>query len=296
MDYRTVLGVSDAFSLPRAPGHGFLRYGDEPMARFRSAYVSGVHRADQPHGTPSGGPEPLGLNVYSTAYVAPAVEEEQDGAAPDAVDDDAVGESLLDILVDRIAGQRRAGAPGVAAAAREPPTMDELLGELVADPVRGLRPADPALSGTLRAVFGIVDRPLDQRRDPLVLDLSGAAGHGVVVGGPQSRQEHRAARRSSRASRSPTPRARCSSTASTSAAARSASLRELPHVGGVAGRQNDGAVRRTIAEVAGLLGERERRFAELDIDGMPTYRRAAGATARSPTTRTATCSSSSTAG
>lgn len=51
-----------------------------------------------------------------------------------------------------------------------------------------------------------------------------------------------------------------------------ASLRDLPHVGGVANRQNVAAVRRTIAEVASVLAERERRFAELDVDGMPAYR------------------------
>src|SRR5690606_15347781 len=44
MDSRAVLGVTDAYELPRAPGHGFLQFGVEPMTRFRSAYVSGVYR------------------------------------------------------------------------------------------------------------------------------------------------------------------------------------------------------------------------------------------------------------
>ncbi|MFF0147738.1 S-DNA-T family DNA segregation ATPase FtsK/SpoIIIE [Amycolatopsis sulphurea] len=50
------------------------------------------------------------------------------------------------------------------------------------------------------------------------------------------------------------------------------SLRGLPHVGGVAGRQNVGAVRRTIAEVSTVVSERERRFAEDEVDGMAAYR------------------------
>ncbi|TDV40073.1 type VII secretion protein EccCa [Actinophytocola oryzae] len=271
MDSRTVLGVSDAFSLPRAPGHGFLRYGDEPMARFRSAYVSGVHRADQPHDTQVSGPEPLGLNVYSTTYVAPAVAEEEDDADADAVDDDAIGESLLDILVERIAGRGVPAHQVWLPPLSVPPTVDQVLGDLVADPVRGLRPAESEHNGALRAVFGVVDRPLDQRRDQLVLDLSGAAGHGVVVGGPQS-------------GKSTALRAMITSLALTNTprevqfycldfgGGALASLRDLPHVGGVAGRQNAGAVRRTIAEVATVLAERERRFAELDVDGMPAYR------------------------
>src|SRR5690606_2343302 len=39
---------------------------------------------------------------------------------------------------------------------------------------------------SLRAPIGIVDRPYVQRRDPLVVDLSGARGNVAVVGGPQS--------------------------------------------------------------------------------------------------------------
>src|SRR5262245_2089458 len=103
MESRVVLGDTAAFELPRSPGHGYLRYGTEPLVRFRAAYVSGRYRADQPHGAPASGPEPLGLNVYSTTYDAPVIEEEDD--TPDTADDDAVGESLLDILVDRIAGR-----------------------------------------------------------------------------------------------------------------------------------------------------------------------------------------------
>jgi len=275
MDSRTVLGVSDAFSLPRAPGHGFLRYGDEPMARFRSAYVSGVHRADQPHGAPPTGPEPLGLNVYSTTYVAPAVEGETAESTKDTVDDDAVGESLLDILVDRIAGRGVPAHQVWLPPLDVPPSLDQVLGELTVDSARGLRPAEH--NGALHAVFGVVDRPLDQRRDPLVLDLSGPAGHGVVCGGPQSGKSTALRSMITSLALTNTPREiqfYCLDFGGGSLAA----LRDLPHVGGVAGRQNTGAVRRTVAEVATILADRERRFAELDVDGMPTYRalRAAG--------------------
>ncbi len=271
MDSRTVLGVSDAFSLPRAPGHGFLRYGDEPMARFRSAYVSGVHRADLPGQVATGGPDPVGLKEYSTAYVAPDVQEEPEETPPDEVEDDAIGESLMDILVDRFAGRgspaHQVWLPPLDAS----PTMDQLFGELVVDPRRGLRPKDDSMSGTLNAVFGIVDRPLDQRRDPLVLDLSGAAGHAVIMGGPQAGKSTAVRALIASMALTHTPKEvqfYCLDFGGGSLGA----IRDLPHVGGVAGRLNVGAVRRTIAEVATILAERERRFAELGIDGMPTYR------------------------
>ncbi|WP_203736580.1 type VII secretion protein EccCb, partial [Catellatospora chokoriensis] len=50
-------------------------------------------------------------------------------------------------------------------------------------------------------------------------------------------------------------------------------LRELPHVGGVAGRQDALMVRRTVSEVAQLLNMRETRFAEQGIESMAAYRR-----------------------
>jgi len=104
-----------------------------------------------------------------------------------------------------------------------------------------------------------------------VVDLSDAAGHLLVLGAP-------------RTGKSTALRAVIASMALTHTpreiqfycldfgGGTLGSIRGLPHVGGVASRQNTGAVRRTVAEVATVLAERERRFAELDIDGMATYR------------------------
>jgi len=282
MDSRTVLGVSDAFSLPRAPGHGFLRYGDEPMLRFRSAYVSGVHSPLTAGGATTSGPEPVGLAVYSTAYAAPKVEDDQPDEAAD-LDDDAIGESLMDILVDRFAGRGTPAHQVWLPPLDVSPTLDELLGGLTVDPARGLRSADPALNGTLRALVGVVDRPLDQRRDPLVLDLSGGAGHMVVVGGPRSGKSTALRDVIASVALTHTPREVQFYCLDFGGGALG-SIRGLPHVGGVAGRMNVGAVRRTVAEVATVLAERERRFAEHDIDGMATYRamRANGTVADDP--------------
>ena len=66
---------------------------------------------------------------------------------------------------------------------------------------------------------------------------------------------------------------RSSSTSWTSAAARSRRSPGLPHVGGIATRLAADRVRRTVAEVTGLLEQRERLFGELGIDSIATYRR-----------------------
>ena len=47
LESRTVLGVPDAYELPRSPGHGYLRAGTDPLARFKAAYVSGAVRRRQ---------------------------------------------------------------------------------------------------------------------------------------------------------------------------------------------------------------------------------------------------------
>jgi S-DNA-T family DNA segregation ATPase FtsK/SpoIIIE len=50
------------------------------------------------------------------------------------------------------------------------------------------------------------------------------------------------------------------------------SLSNLPHVGSVAGRMDGDRVRRTVAEITGLLRERELRFRDLGIESMRDFR------------------------
>ncbi|GAA3768289.1 type VII secretion protein EccC [Plantactinospora mayteni] len=271
MDSRVVLGVPDAFSLPRAPGHGFLRFGTEPMARFRSAYVSGVHSLTVATATGPGEPEQLGLIEYSTSYLAPRIEAEEEPTEPEEDPDEAVGESLLDILVERIAGRGTPAHQVWLPPLAESPTLEELLGGLTTEPGRGLHAALSDRCGSLRALVGVVDRPLEQRRDPLVLELAGAAGNAAVVGAPRSGKSTALRTIVASLALTHTPREVQFYCLDFGGGALGP-LRGLPHVGGIAGRQNPAAVRRTVAEVTALLTERERRFADREIDGMTSYR------------------------
>ncbi|MBM7790172.1 type VII secretion protein EccCa [Tenggerimyces flavus] len=284
-DSRAVLGTGDAFKLPRPPGHGFVKSGTEPLVRFRSAYVSGVHQRAQQSSTSPAWESAPSLMTYSTDYRAPDVDEDDqlDEVVATTNADDAVGESLLDILVGRLAGRGTPAHQVWLPPLAESPTVGQVLGELVLDPERGLTTVNARLHGRFCAVAGIVDRPFDQRRDPLVLDLSAGAGHVVIVGAPHS-------------GRSTTVQSIVTSLALTHTPAEVqfycldfgggalASVKGLPHVGGVAFRQAVGAVRRTVAELVGLLARRERSFAEHEIEGMASYRRlrAAGQFAEDP--------------
>ncbi|MEJ3746500.1 type VII secretion protein EccCa [Actinomycetes bacterium KLBMP 9797] len=272
MDSRVVLGVGDAFRLPRQPGHGFLKVGTEPMERFRSAYVSGVYRRRTAGAAVRGSGPTLELMDYGTSYRAPAIEEEEAAAPTRQADDDEIGESLMDILVDRLTGR---GVPAHLVwlpPLGESPGLDGVLPPLTVDAVRGLTVTDAGLAGSLRTVAGIVDRPLEQRRDPLLLDLSGAAGHVAVVGGPQTGKSTTLASIICGLALTHTPR-EVQIYCLDFGGGVLGPLRDLPQVGIVAGRHDVDAVRRTIAEVDGVLSWRERKFSQYKIDSVASYRR-----------------------
>ena len=269
MESRTVLGVPDAYELPRAPGHGYLKYGTEPLVRFRAAYVSGAY-VSGPY-EPAGGrdaPDPSGPDgwrvlPFTTAplHLPPSTATEPEGGPPPAESPPTAAPSLLDLLADSLRG---AGAP--AHQVWLPPLstsagLDELLGPLASLPDRGVTTVDPTAWRGLRVPVAQVDKPFEQRRDPLWLRLDTAGGHVAVVGGPQSGKSTLVRTLISALALSHTPRevtAYCLDFGGGALAA----LRDLPHVGTVVGRLATEAVRRTVGEVAAVLAQRERRPAE----------------------------------
>ena len=149
-------------------------------------------------------------------------------------------------------GPTRSGFPPLAAA-------------IELDPL--LRTAAP---GWLRVPVGVVDRPLEQVQEPLVLDLSGSAGHLAVVGAPRTGK---------------------STLLCTIVAALAAThppdevqayavdlgggllhrLGELPHVGAVCGPREAERVHHLVRELRTLVFERERRFRDLGVDSMASW-------------------------
>jgi S-DNA-T family DNA segregation ATPase FtsK/SpoIIIE len=274
VESRIVLGVPDAYELPSAPGHGYLKIDTTTMLRFRAAYVSGPYRRagvavrsqDQvqrqivPFGT-SFVPVP----ELPAEPVTPAPQEEAQAQAKPV--------SMLDVIVERLRGQGQPAHQVWLPPLGEPAPLGELLGQLTTDEYRGFHaPGWPGL-GRLAVPVGLVDRPFEQRRDPLVVELDGAAGNMIVVGGPQS-------------GKSTLLRTLIASLALTHSpwdvqflcldfgGGSLRSLAGLPHVSGVAGRRDTEAVRRTIAEATALLDDREARFAEHGIESIASYRQA----------------------
>ena len=268
---RVVLGVADAYELPRAPGHGFLKYGTEPMIRFRAAYVSGTYRG-QDEVAAAEGPEPK-VYEFNSSYVAPA---ESDTASPaeDEPDsgNDVGGQSLLDILTERLHGKGTPAHQVWLPPLADPPSLEQLTGPLTRHPERGLCVVDDKLTGQLLAPLALVDKPFEQRRDTLTLDLSGGYGHVVVVGAPQTGKSTMLRTLVCSLALTHTPREvqfYCLDFGGGSLTG----LVDLPHVGGVALRRDVDRVRRTVAEVVEVLNHREQLFVDRGIDSMATFRR-----------------------
>ncbi|MEH1013647.1 type VII secretion protein EccCa [Micromonospora sp. CPCC 206060] len=274
MDSRTALGVPDAYELPRSPGHGYLRIGTEGLIRFRAAYVSGVVRSDGSRPT-IGGQAVDPVRDFTTYYVAPNRDDQpaEPGEPVVEAEESAVGDSLLDVLVRRMEAQgppaHQVWLPPLA----EPPTLDKLLGPFVVSPRRGLtlRDADP--QRFLHGLVGIIDKPVEQLREPMWLDLSGAGGHLIVVGGARSGKSTFLRTLIGSLALRHTPREVQFYCLDFGGGGLSA-LAGLPHVGGAATRREVDKVRRTIAEVHGLMQSREAVFDRHGVEGIAGYRRA----------------------
>jgi S-DNA-T family DNA segregation ATPase FtsK/SpoIIIE len=274
MESRAVLGAPDAYELPRAPGHGYLRTGTEGLVRFKAAYVSGAVRRDGAGGiggTRRGDP----VRDYSTFYVAPLRDElpETTGEPETDEEETIVGDTLLEVLVRQMEGNGTPAYEVWLPPLDVAPTLGQLLPPLIADPDRGVTIDAIERFGTLQALGGIVDKPFEQRRDPMWLDLTGSAGNVMVIGAAQSGKSNFLRTLLVSLAVSHTPREVQFYGLDFGGGPLSA-LEDLPHMGSVASRRDVDEVRRTIAELHGLMRAREELFATQGVEGAAAYRRA----------------------
>jgi S-DNA-T family DNA segregation ATPase FtsK/SpoIIIE len=275
VESRVVLGVPDAYELPSGPGHGYLKAGTQTLLRFRAAYVSGPYRKAKTKVRRSQAIVQRQIVEYGTTFVPveelptePILvpeEEEEEQAAGKAV-------SMLDVIADKLRGRGTPAHQVWLPPLAEPPPMNDLLGEFRVDERRGLVAANWPGIGRLMPPVGIVDRPYEQRRDPFVVELDGAGGNVVIVGGPQSGKSTLLRSMMCGLMLTHTPwevQFFCLDFGGGTLR----SLVDLPHMSGVAGRRDVEAVRRTVAEVTAIIDERESRFTEMGIESIQAYRR-----------------------
>ncbi|WP_190193891.1 type VII secretion protein EccCa [Streptomyces minutiscleroticus] len=271
---RAALGVPDAYELPNVPGSGFLKFGTDEMVRFKAAYVSGVYRSGSARTAQAGGPLPVDRRpVVFTAAEVPVQYSAVPQQRPEtsSTTDDALADTVLDVIVRRLESQGPAAHQVWLPPLDSPPALDGLLPDLTAVQGRGLTQPGYEGAGRLVVPVGLVDKPYEQRRDPLWVDFSGAAGHMQIIGGPQS-------------GKSTLLRTLISSFALTHTpyevqfygldfgGGGMAAIAGLPHVGGVASRLDPEKVRRTVSEVYGVMTRREEYFRSAGIASIADYR------------------------
>ncbi|NKY50427.1 type VII secretion protein EccCa [Nocardia vermiculata] len=277
---RQVLGVPDAYNLPSSPGGGYLKTNSGEIQRFQASYVSGAYVGGGPQREVTqagivGGEIDINARLFKADHVEfrdsdriPLPPEPSIVLEEEKSDESAEKVSNLDMLVTRIEGHGRDAHQIWLPPLSEAPTLDQLI-------QRSVLTGDYGPVASLRAIFGTVDRPREQRRDPMVVDLSGAHGNVAIVGGPQSGK--------STALRSLIMGLSMMHTAEQVqfycldfGGGTLTALEGLPHVGSVAGRLDVDKVRRTVSEVSTIVRQRELRFRQLGVESMADFRRLRG--------------------
>jgi S-DNA-T family DNA segregation ATPase FtsK/SpoIIIE len=152
---RAVIGTPEAHQLPAAPGAGYLATGPGQPARFQALLVSAPGRTTVEGGavlpfTAARVDDPGAQHVETPPLLARVVASARE-------------------LSGSTRRARRLWVPPLTEAA----DLTTLLGGVVAP-------------GPGRLPVGMVDRPREQVHAPLLLDLTGAAGHLAVVGAPRT--------------------------------------------------------------------------------------------------------------
>ena len=120
VESRIVLGVPDAYELPNAPGHGYLKTDTQTMLRFRAAYVSGPYRRRRRGRSASQAVvqrRDRAVRPRLRAGPGPAGAGGRRGGAGGSRPSRQGRRPMLDVIVDQLRGSGAAGAPGLAAAA-----------------------------------------------------------------------------------------------------------------------------------------------------------------------------------
>jgi S-DNA-T family DNA segregation ATPase FtsK/SpoIIIE len=285
MESRSVIGVAKAYELPSEPGNGYLKIDTTTLVRFKGAYVSGSCLTAAPDQQLGAAEERafhdvVPFSVHPTPSLAriaePAAAEPEQHEEPEPATG-ASGPTLADVFIDRLSGQGPAARQVWLPPLAESPTLDSLLPSLLPHPRLGMTVEDLSQRGRLTVPVGIVDRPYEQVRELLMVDVSGADGHLAVVGAPQSGKSTLMRTFILGLALTHTPlevQFYCLDFGGGGIV----SISGLPHVGSVATRLDRDRVVRTIEELHQILELREQIFVEKGVEGMAAYRamRAAG--------------------
>ena len=246
---QAIMGSLEAYRLPSAPGAGFLRIGGGEPIRFQAALVS----APLPSNTPASGQAvPVRpVQVFGTRVTGAVSRAVPVSAAPERT----ISSAVLDRLTGLGPPAHRVWLPPLGPA----PALHTILADAECTP------------GRLAVPIGLVDRPVDQCRAPLMVDMSGAAGNLAVIGAPQSGKST-ALRTLTVALAATHDPGQVQIYCLDFGGGVLSAIHPLPHVGAVAGRAEPRLVGRIVAECESVVRRREALFREHGIASIAEYR------------------------
>ncbi|WP_405883141.1 type VII secretion protein EccCa [Streptomyces sp. NBC_01136] len=269
---RAVIGTTDAYHLPSIPGSAYLKVGESVYTRFRVAHVSA------PYENPADGPGeelqkavPVELATLRRAPVPLATPEPDRTTGREATPKGLPGPTQMEVVVGRL--RQFGNAVHQIWLPPLPPAvpLDALIGATAVQVGRGRQAVLWPDSGSLRVPVGVVDVPLSQRQEPLVLDFGQRHPHLALVGAPQSGKSTLLRTTLLSAMLTHTPdelQFACVDFGGGSLYA----LAGAPHVSAVAGRHEPAMVRRVLDDARRLIGEREHFIREHAVGSVAEFR------------------------
>ncbi len=263
---RAVIGTPDAYKLPSIPGSAYLKVDESIYQRLRVAHVSAPY-------VPAEERRAAALRVddsvvpFDLRGTGPASDAEPE--EPSAPTGD--GPTELYIVVERMKALlmpvHQVWLPPLPPAL----ALDHVLGAQSAHPGRGYGARHWPLSGTLSVPLGLVDLPLRQDQEPLMMDFGGAHGNLALVGAPRTGRSMvlRTIMLSAMLTHTPDEmQFYCVDFGGGSLLP----YASAPHVGAVAGRTDAELISRLCAEVRALITAREQLFQRLGVESIQDFR------------------------
>ncbi|MDQ3505890.1 MAG: type VII secretion protein EccCa [Actinomycetota bacterium] len=268
---REALGVPDAYHLPPEPGAGYLKVDTTIFERFKAALVSTPYR-----GATGEARTVAPVLAFSTTKENPPFPRSE--GVPEALDAalsapavPATAPTILEVAVRRLAS---AGASPVRQVWIAPLPRALSLDAVTGGCTTARDGPDREFGASpLSAVLGLQDFPAEQRQLPLIWDFAGPHGNLLVVGAALSGKSVLLRTMICSLALRYEPgevAAYCLDYGGGSLA----SLEDLPHVAGACTRSEPDRVRRTVADVLGMLDAREQLMGQPGWEGAEGLRRA----------------------
>jgi S-DNA-T family DNA segregation ATPase FtsK/SpoIIIE len=248
---KLVLGTADAYLLPSIPGLGYLKVDTTHYTQFRAALSSSPYDP-APADVAAAAPPPV--RAFDAAELGPGDPSVQERIGPALT-----GRTELQVLVDRLAEGREPVHQVWVAPLAEAEPLDAVL-------ERGPWWTDGGAKG-LSTTVGRLDRPSEQRTEPLRLDLAGGGGHVAVVGAPRTGKST-LLRTLAASLILGHPPDRLQLYAIDLGGGLLGTLAGAPHVGGVAGKLDREAIERVVRQLGAELEDREALFRERRWESM----------------------------